>query len=326
MTFLVPHSSHLSQPLDLCIFGLVKNIIRNEATYAINVKELAKDDSDGRGHDTQTADQQEPRRAERGKALAESIAVILDAFERATSRRRVVSAFSQAGVFYELVDPHNLEGLVTKVDPASARAVIEGTGLFADLRKIPEPPAQQIKLSGWNSDLQTTWTSGRSASAADHVRISNHSQTQTESAPTTPSQIIQPTTPAVRTLPAANTTANNASASSSQSALHPTSPATPARPASITIIRTPDLPPRKACCARQPPCRSIHLPRTRPPTPHRHCPRKALGTRRTLPPPPGLRRTRPPATPGMHPKACGQRAPHELLSVSRFLFPVTVVN
>ena len=94
MTFLIPHSSHFSQPLGLGIFGHVKNLIRNEATYTINVKELAKDDADGQERGTPTADEQEPRRTERGKALAESIAVILDAFDRATSRRRVFSAFS----------------------------------------------------------------------------------------------------------------------------------------------------------------------------------------------------------------------------------------
>ena len=87
------------------------------------MKELAKQEG-GQGHGGATGDE-EPRRAEGGKALAESIAVILDAFERATSRRRIVSAFSQVGVFYELVDPNNLEKLVTKVDPARARAVVE---------------------------------------------------------------------------------------------------------------------------------------------------------------------------------------------------------
>ena len=118
--------------------------------------ELAKEEG-GQGHGTATGDE-EPRRAERGKALPESIAVILDAFERATSRRRIVSAFSQVGVFYELVDPHNFEKLVTKVDPARARAVIERTGLFADMPKVPETPAHQIRLKNPNSNLQTEWS------------------------------------------------------------------------------------------------------------------------------------------------------------------------
>ena len=37
---LVPDSSHISQPLDLGIFGLVKRVLRDSATYALNVEEL----------------------------------------------------------------------------------------------------------------------------------------------------------------------------------------------------------------------------------------------------------------------------------------------
>ena len=44
------------------------------------------------------------------------------------------------GVFYELVDPNNLEKLVTRVDPARARAVKEGMRLFVDRQRVPEPP------------------------------------------------------------------------------------------------------------------------------------------------------------------------------------------
>ena len=40
MTFLVPHSSHLTQPLDLVTFELVKRVMRDSATYKLNVEEL----------------------------------------------------------------------------------------------------------------------------------------------------------------------------------------------------------------------------------------------------------------------------------------------
>ena len=40
MMFLVPHSSHLTQPLDQVVFGLVKRVLRDSATYALNVEEL----------------------------------------------------------------------------------------------------------------------------------------------------------------------------------------------------------------------------------------------------------------------------------------------
>ena len=40
MMFLVPHSSHITQPLDLGVFGLVKRVMRDSTTYALNVEEL----------------------------------------------------------------------------------------------------------------------------------------------------------------------------------------------------------------------------------------------------------------------------------------------
>ena len=40
MMFLVPHSSHLTQPLDLGVFGLVQRVMRDSATYNMNVEEL----------------------------------------------------------------------------------------------------------------------------------------------------------------------------------------------------------------------------------------------------------------------------------------------
>ena len=40
LVFLVPDSSHLTQPLDLVVFGLVKRALRDSATYALNVEEL----------------------------------------------------------------------------------------------------------------------------------------------------------------------------------------------------------------------------------------------------------------------------------------------
>ena len=42
---------------------------------------------------------------ERGKALADYILALLDAYEKATTRRRVVSAFGQAGIFDKTPNP-----------------------------------------------------------------------------------------------------------------------------------------------------------------------------------------------------------------------------
>ena len=40
MVFLVPHSSHLTQPLDLYTFGRVKSYIRDQDTYAVSLEEF----------------------------------------------------------------------------------------------------------------------------------------------------------------------------------------------------------------------------------------------------------------------------------------------
>ena len=134
MLCLVPHSSHLTQPLDLGIFGQVKNAVRNEATYLMKVEgddvddgldtvvdeeeeveENSMADPDPDAAQTEDVDEssddpddfEEPRRrrAERSKALADYMLALLDAYERATTRRRVVSAFGQAGIFYKSPDP-----------------------------------------------------------------------------------------------------------------------------------------------------------------------------------------------------------------------------
>ena len=62
MMFLVPHSSHLTQPLDLCTFGRVKIYIRDQDTYAVSLEEFdeALDDIVDVGNAPR-------RRAERGK-------------------------------------------------------------------------------------------------------------------------------------------------------------------------------------------------------------------------------------------------------------------
>ena len=113
MMFLVPHTSHLSQPLDLVTFGLVKRVMRDSATYKLNVEELndALDDVLD-GVDQHEAAPQRPR-AERGKVLAEYILTILDAYEKATTRRLIVSAFKRAGIRYMIPDPQFPEQVVS---------------------------------------------------------------------------------------------------------------------------------------------------------------------------------------------------------------------
>ena len=305
MSFLIPHSSHLSQPLDLGIFGHVKNLIRNEATYTINVKELAKDDVDGLERGTPRADEQEPRRTERGRALAESIAVILDAFERATSRRRVVSAFSQVGVFYELVDPNNLERMVTRVDPARARAVKEGMGLFVDRQRVPEAPARQIRLSNLNSDLQTTWSAQETRGEATQVwaRKTSHTQTLSAPAPASTRCLEPPVPPTSEGRPATDTqTLPVPIPAGTRSSQPPQPPTSEGRPVANTVTHPPRSH-RKARCPR-------HLP-------SRCGPRRRSGTRRASF---NLRH------PHTFPIDARQTTLSEPRSVSTFMFEALVAN
>ena len=128
--FLVPHSSHLTQPLDLAVFCRLKGYIMNEASYSIPVQEMvAAEDAWENAEDRVEPTDQQPQRAPRGKLLAGCIEVILDAFERATTRRLVVSAFSQAGIAYKIPDPKSPDVRVAFADPGLARAVRE-FGLF----------------------------------------------------------------------------------------------------------------------------------------------------------------------------------------------------
>ena len=148
--FLVPHSSHMTQPLDLGIFGRLKSLIRNEASYTIPVQEM-----DGAAEAAENAEdrpnQAEPQtnRPPRGTLLAGCIVAILDAFEKATTRRLVVSAFSQAGIAYMIPDPKAPDVRVTYVDPGLARAVRE-FGLFSDLEPRHRPESGRVSIADLN--------------------------------------------------------------------------------------------------------------------------------------------------------------------------------
>ena len=85
VVFLVAHSSHLTHPLDLGGFGRLKSLTRDEASYVMRLEELdeAVPDEDN---------EPEPVRAERGKVLADFVLAILDAYERAATRKWAVSA------------------------------------------------------------------------------------------------------------------------------------------------------------------------------------------------------------------------------------------
>ena len=143
VTFLIAHTSHITQPLDLGVFGRVKSIIRDVARYSVKLNEVDEaiaadlDNSNGvRPH----------RRAEPGLALAEYILAILDAYEKAATRNNVASAFAQAGLLTMAPDPLHPEREVAYVDPTRARVAVRELGLFADREPVPRPPHRQIRI------------------------------------------------------------------------------------------------------------------------------------------------------------------------------------
>ena len=146
---LVPHTSHMTQPLDVGIFGMVKNIMRADGKYLINLHDL----------DHEIAEQTEAENAgrrvppERGRLLADYVLTILRSFEKATTSDNVVSAFEQVGIHSKLVDRTNIDRRVTYTDPATARVVVADFGIItlpAEFQAEPAP-TWQLKITELNS-------------------------------------------------------------------------------------------------------------------------------------------------------------------------------
>ena len=72
---------------------------------------------------------------------------ILDAYEKATTRRLIVSAFKQAGIRYMFPDPQSPERAVAYVDPTEARAVKKNVIILHGIAPVDRPPRGQIRVS-----------------------------------------------------------------------------------------------------------------------------------------------------------------------------------
>ena len=183
MLFLVPHSSHLTQPLDLNIFGRVKNLLRDEATNGVSVDEAneALDDIIGDIVPDDAPPRPRPPRAERGKALAKYLTAIVDAYERSTTRALVVSAFRQAGIRYMIPDPKSPDRWVSYVDRSEARAVKADKGLFLDLRPVARPAPGPIRVVDLILNPQTR--EGRQDAVDDRGRVETETLTPPQHVP-----------------------------------------------------------------------------------------------------------------------------------------------
>ena len=150
--FLVPHSSHLTQPLDLGIFGRCKSILRSDSHYVIQLRDL----DDVIVDDIEANRENRPPSPEKGKLLADFILQILKAYHQATPPDNVVSAFEQAGICSRAtgIDPY-MVGREAFLDPTRARLVMRSLGLFTDHVPVRDLPRRQLKIDELNCTLRT---------------------------------------------------------------------------------------------------------------------------------------------------------------------------
>ena len=153
MMFLVPHASHLAQPLDPGIFGRVKTVVRDRASYALNDEEL----NDALDDNTDQVPQAVPPRprVESGKLLAEFILKLLRSFDQATTPDNVVSAFAQVGIRFRMTDGPGIDRRACYVDPRIARVVMARFGPIPWVLQGPPESHRLIKISSLNSGHQS---------------------------------------------------------------------------------------------------------------------------------------------------------------------------
>ena len=153
MLFLVPHSSHMCQALDVGIFGGVKNLIRGDNKCVIKLNELDR----AMAEQTEAETHNEEVPPERGRLLAEYVLRILRSFEQATVHDRVVSAFAQVGIRSKLLERRNPYSRVTYTDPSTARVVVSKFGVIPlpEEHQVDASPAWQLKIRDLNSNNQS---------------------------------------------------------------------------------------------------------------------------------------------------------------------------
>ena len=172
--FLVPHSSHMTQALDVGIFGRCKNIIRSDTKYDVNLHELDSvlvEEMEAESGGVQIA-------PERGKLLGEFIVKVLRSFDQATTPDLVVSAFEQVGIHLKLTDPGNVDRRITYVNPATARVVVDKFGIFQlhePFRVDPETRCQ-LKIADLVSAHQTREAQALRNELAEITRNINETQ------------------------------------------------------------------------------------------------------------------------------------------------------
>ena len=171
MLFLVPHSSHMTQALDVGIIANVKRHIRSDTKYVINLHDLDR----AVAQQIEAENLCEEERVERGYLLAEYMLKILRAFEKATTPDLIISAFQQVGIHSKLEVRGNLNRWVSYTDPSTARVVVSKYGLIElpDDKRTDPAPTWQLKIGDLNWAHQTRLTRELRQELAD-IRSSIH--------------------------------------------------------------------------------------------------------------------------------------------------------
>ena len=157
MFFLPSKTSHLTQPLDVGVFGRTKTIIRSNARYFIALQTIDEAVAD----EVEAERQGRPVSTEQGNRMADFLVQVLSAFHQATVPNLVVSAFEQAGICSRSCgDGRNIYSRVAYPDPSKARLVKEELGLFTDTEPIPRPPNRQLRIAELNQQTPLPFPAG----------------------------------------------------------------------------------------------------------------------------------------------------------------------
>ena len=115
---LVPHTSHLTQPLDLGVFGATKDTIWEGGKYKVRINQV----DEALAEEIEAENEGRELPPQRGQLIAEFVLDVLKAYKKATCvEDTVLAAFEQAGICYRLSDRRNTRhGSPTSTRPRRA--------------------------------------------------------------------------------------------------------------------------------------------------------------------------------------------------------------
>ena len=147
--FLVAHTSHITQPLDLGIFWQAKTFMRSRFQYLINLQDL--DDAIAKQIDRENLDQ--PPSPERGMMIIDLIIQILTAFHQARPQNGV-SVFKRLVFSRALLDQTPTWSIARRLLTEPGCGSSSRDLGFSEMSKKIEQAYQQLKIANMNNALQ----------------------------------------------------------------------------------------------------------------------------------------------------------------------------